>query len=676
MLNKNNIVIPDGVTNVYFDVFDTIIYRTIHPEYVKKLFCKTLIQSLRLTEKPDKLYKLRNKLETELCEANKLRGYDLEFSFEDMASDLFEALVKGNKILTTISRIEFIDICCATELQTELSVQQVDTDCLGVVDTLHDRKYKLACISDIYLPMKIVQKMFEYHKIDHYFDKIYISSEYKITKRSGRLYDLVLKDQKIAPTNSIMIGDNEESDYNVPITKGMNAILLDRNARKKHYSDNWTYSHDTNAIYSRISSVLNENADTEKCTIFTEMALTLFLFTKKIHERAVSANANEIFFLSREGEFLIKLFNIYLEHQLHHDSVNITPHYLIVSRRSTYLPSLDDIVNESFSKLFRQYRSISLYEFLASLNFERDCINHIAEELNADPEAVIDDFPESQLYLALRSNSTFKATFELLRKKQRENLIKYVEGFGADIREHGLYLVDIGWKGTIQDNLFDVFGRDLSIHGFYLGYIDIFGSNGKYGGNTKEGILFSMAPDKSPYYHAYADNTALFEVILGASHGSAVSYEDDGDGIRVVTQDEPGEMAIYNEKVRHIQDSIENKFRLLCAIDSMLHHDASYLERFTAKTHSRLVFFPTQAEMDYFRGLYHYENFGYFRVSKFDENYDGNTIRNLVSLILNPNKTLNRGWWIPLTLSSLGLGFLRYVYGVCRYLQNFVVADR
>lgn len=665
------------INYVYFDVFDTIIARNVHPEYVKKLFAKRLILRYRLNQTAESLYQLRSKIELELCEESKLRGNDLEFQYDEMALRLYDTLIKNNfQAINDVPRKDFVLVCNDIEFSVELSVQTVDSESLDILKRLKNKSVSVGCISDIYLSRNVVERLFKHHGISDYIERIYLSSESCLTKRSGRLYDLVLNENSLNASNVIMIGDNDHSDFRMARSKGINAVLLERDHQKAKYKQHWDYVHDNNMIHNKIKSVLTDSPYKCMGSSFAELSLTLFLFVKKLYERFVYADVKDVFFLSREGEFLVKLFNIYQEHQQFSPQHKVKSHYLIVSRRSTYLPSLDDIANESFGKLFRQYRKISLYEFLSSINFDAECIKRVANELNVDPNFVEDDFPTSNLYLTLRNNNTFKTTFEMLRMQQRENLIRYIESFGADIQEKGLYLVDIGWKGSIQDNLFNVFSRELRIHGLYLGYIDLFGSNGTNEGSTKEGVLFSMAPDKTKYYNAYADNTALFEVILGASHGSAVSYVADGNSIKAITHEEPGEKTIYLDKVCHIQTNIEQKFRLLCAIDATLHHDSAYLERFAAKTHSRLVFFPTQAEIDYFRGLYHYENFGYFRVSRFDEICDNNTFKNLFRLILNPNKTLNRGWWIPLTLSSLGLGFLRYPYGVCRHIQNFWIGNR
>ena len=48
---------------VFFDIFDTILYRKIQPEYVKKIWANQLIKLLKLNCNALELYNTRNKIE-------------------------------------------------------------------------------------------------------------------------------------------------------------------------------------------------------------------------------------------------------------------------------------------------------------------------------------------------------------------------------------------------------------------------------------------------------------------------------------------------------------------------------------------------------------------------------------------------------------------------------------
>jgi predicted HAD superfamily hydrolase len=100
--------------------------------------------------------------------------------------------------------------------------------------------------------------------------------------------------------------------------------------------------------------------------LFPELATTLLYFIARLHDALVEQGVRQVYFLSREGQPLKRMFDLYQNKV----SGSITSYYLEVSRRSTLLPSLEPLAEEGFETLFRQYRRISLFEFLSSLGLE------------------------------------------------------------------------------------------------------------------------------------------------------------------------------------------------------------------------------------------------------------------------------------------------------------------
>ena len=43
--------------------------------------------------------------------------------------------------------------------------------------------------------------------------------------------------------------------------------------------------------------------------------------------------------------------------------------------------------------------------------------------------------------------------------------------FGADIEREGMHIVDVGWKGTIQDNLYYLYEEHVEMEGLYIGMV-------------------------------------------------------------------------------------------------------------------------------------------------------------------------------------------------------------
>ena len=107
---------------VFFDIFDTIVERTINPEHTKKLWANYMVKRLSLNMSITDLYTLRNKLEYELGENNCKKGVDWEFAY----SELTEALYKNIK--PTQSQKEFEEIAEDIEVEVERNVQNTFKD--------------------------------------------------------------------------------------------------------------------------------------------------------------------------------------------------------------------------------------------------------------------------------------------------------------------------------------------------------------------------------------------------------------------------------------------------------------------------------------------------------------------------------------------------------------------
>ena len=55
---------------------------------------------------------------------------------------------------------------------------------------------------------------------------VYVSSEYALTKRTGKLFKKVLEIESVSPNEVLHLGDNLRSDWFRPKLIGMKAILV------------------------------------------------------------------------------------------------------------------------------------------------------------------------------------------------------------------------------------------------------------------------------------------------------------------------------------------------------------------------------------------------------------------------------------------------------------------
>jgi hypothetical protein len=363
---------------------------------------------------------------------------------------------------------------------------------------------------------------------------------------------------------------------------------------------------------NRIASESNE--------VFPELATTFLFYISELHKTIVRHDIKKVYFLSREGQPLKRMFEMYLEGL----GAHIQSHYLEVSRRSTLLPSLAPVEDESFETLFRQYRCISLLEFLSSLGLEAHT-RIIADALGIPDGGVVTrekDFPTSQLFADLRTLPLFESLYNSGRIARRKAFIAYITELSGGTLPTNLAIVDVGWKGTIQDNLYKILcDKDdtpvREVTGYYIG---LSSTGAARLGNYKYGLLFSSVGKASPRYYVFNENRALFEVVLAADHGSVVSYKltADGRGHAIRGSFEEGEM--LTEKVFPVQRQIFRRFEELVAA-AVTPSGRSHLLSFkkVVRGHARMVFNPSQTERVWFSSVFHVENYGVFERSLFTE---------------------------------------------------------
>lgn len=400
--------------------------------------------------------------------------------------------------------------------------------------------------------------------------------------------------------------------------------------------------------------------------VFPELALSLFVMIDALYKKLSQASVRHLYFLSREGQPLMRLFESYQRRHGQADAV-ITCHYLEVSRRSTFMPSLVSLERETFDTLFRQYRAISLLEFLSSLGLESHA-PQAAQELDTSHAALAErqaDLPACALYQALLASPWFRQLYERERLSRRAAFIDYLTDLSGGTLPDTLHLVDVGWKGTIQDNLYRMLcdaepTTVQSIDGYYVGLVAAGAANER---NRKHGLLFSSVGERTPHFHVFNENRALFEVILAADHGSVAKYIHADSGVAQPVRSEFEEEEMVRQYVFPLQAKL---FRRFDAISDAIADNGPVpaLQQIAARGHGRMVFQPTLQEMNWFSTVFHVENFGVFESSRFNSSGASSWRQRLLFTIrlLRRHPGMVLGFWPWLTIRRQALPGMAAVY--------------
>jgi FMN phosphatase YigB (HAD superfamily) len=594
---------------VCFDYFDTIVTRTLHPEDVKRISCERLARALDLpSSEGSSLYSLRSELETELSQKNEAAGHDQEFELRQLAIALRGKL----PLAQAMPPQRFADLLISIEISVECMAQRLDPEIVNVIRQLRLSREKCWLVSDFYLAESDFRRLLSFHGIDDAFDEVYVSSSHLRSKRSGRIYPVLVERSALEPHHILMIGDNSHSDVASSNAHGLKSIHIDREQQHSRYAILTRQTNDASFAIHAVRKLL-----TAANIPFAESALTLYWFIDRLYASLLGKGIKDVFFLAREGQLLKVMFDEFQSSRHPPDAIRIRSHYLEVSRRSTFLPSLLPLEQETFEILFRQYRRISVNEFLASLGLD-DQAPELELQLGRQLNERVEDLPTDAIFVELVANEVFREAYERERIGRREAFLSYLNSFDYDKATETLCVVDVGWKGSIQDNLYALLSSTTTtltqLDGYYLGVI----APGAIGPmNRKTGLVLSAIGKPTKNQHVFNENRALFEVLLAADHGSARSYEFSTKGDAVVARQEFTEEPLFSRKIRPLQLELLKCFN---QVDEVLRGHVfsnEHLRRLVTTCHARMVFQPTAAEVSWFEDVYHVENFGVFELSKF-----------------------------------------------------------
>jgi len=95
----------------------------------------------------------------------------------------------------------------------------------AVLGKLQKRGFKIGLISNLSSSYK---KPFFDLKLENYFDKIFFSCKVGLKKPDIKIYQKMIQELSIEPSQALMVGDSLYCDVYPPRLIGMNAVLIDR----------------------------------------------------------------------------------------------------------------------------------------------------------------------------------------------------------------------------------------------------------------------------------------------------------------------------------------------------------------------------------------------------------------------------------------------------------------
>ena len=521
---------------ISFDIWDTIIKRKCHPEEVKLATARYIILKYenKLKDEYKDIYtilKKRDDIEEKECKRNKKDGHDDECRILDVFKILQKEIFK--------EKIEDIsEELLKEEIEQEKRVIYINPEIIPIFEKY--KGLKKYCISDFYMDAESLKELLDYLKLPVKIEKIYSSADYLLNKRTGNLYKKAEEEIGISPEKHIHVGDNQYSDIQMAQSLGIETIKTTKTefdfVPEKNRKFNFDLSIEKKEIKSKNDKLFN-------CGL--ELAPLLYFFGYNIVEYAIKNKIDKVYYQTREGETFIKI------HQLIKSNnpfgVEIPDCDTIeVSRMGTFSASLKEFSIQELLRLWSQYREQSVKALFKTLAIDMKPFEKYMKKYDIDIEEKI-LFPWFDLKIQkLCKDEEFLEKINKEIAKKREDALLYFEKSKNILNDNmPLFTVDIGWRGTIQDNLAYLF-PNKEIGGYYITLYDF------YNLQPENTYKISFLDDKDIRDNEVASMITLLEWIYNPGTGSVTGYKD-GKAIRKAKDEEK---LIVEEYIKPLQEGM------------------------------------------------------------------------------------------------------------------------
>lgn len=500
---------------ISFDIWDTILKRKCHPEEIKLHTANYIMLKYekQLKEKYKDIYeilKLRDEIEANICKQNKENGFDDECRiinvFQELQKEIFAETIE-----------DISEELLKEEIEQEKRNIFISPEILPIFEKYKD--LKMYCISDFYMSAESLKELLDYVKLPVKIEKIYSSADYLLNKRTGNLYKKAEEEIGIKPEDHIHVGDNQYSD--IDVANGLGIETIKTTKTEFNFVPEKGRSFEFNLDIAKKEENILEN---KLFNSGLDLSPILYFFGYSIVEYAIKNNIDKVYYQTREGETFIKIHEMIQRNNPF--GVQIPECDTIeVSRMATYSASLKEFSIQELLRVWSQYRVQSMKTLFKTLAIDITPYKEFMGkyDINIDEDIIEPWFNINVQNLCNDKEFTDKIQIELDRK--RAELLQYFKEKKNIVNDdEPLFIVDIGWRGTIHDNLCYIF-NNKTIGGYYLTLYDF------YNVQPKNSYKISFIDDRKIRDNEVASMITLLEWIYNPGTGSTIEYKQ-GEAIR------------------------------------------------------------------------------------------------------------------------------------------------
>ena len=614
---------------VTFDVFDTLLKRSIMPPDISKIPAAKAMSQFLSEEGIDlslrETLALRNETELKLRKKYKQLGMDNECHIKEILKTSLSNFMDSSRASS------YADKIIRVEIEAEKSVCYPEKGMVEAVRFATELGKRVLFISDMYLGLDHISDLLDECGYKGLFHKGYLSSEYKLNKGSRRLFKLMLSEEKISPRRWLHFGDNIKTDvisakvlggyayhfYSKEHREKTNKILKLSNLET--VDSQWIGARWLELC--RFSNPKLKNRSPAYQLGFLLLGPLLSNFIHIVIERIKKEKIQAVFFPAREGfmlGYIYKKLSPYL-----FNSNNVPFQYIFLNRKIAYLASINKIGEREIT-MGMDSKHPSLRTLLTRFSLNPEHFDKLAKECGI--ESLDFEFKKPIKNINLLRFFKHPQVIELIHSKRNELyklLYKYLEQFKFWEYDKVAF-IDVGWNGTVQDALTHAFADRSDwpyFIGLYLGFLNPF-SLKKTSRSSYEGLLFHK--DKHPIGSApFKVFVELFELATRAPHASATAlHKDVKTGVIIPVFNNDRDLTYRKEKkdrslVVDLQRGIFDYADVYSQFIKFHEHAPEIHATFILNQLDRFLRLPKVIEGQLFEKMFHSEDFG-LNIAKYD----------------------------------------------------------
>lgn len=573
----NNIL--NRIKLLSLDCFDTLIWRRVNSpsDIFKQLEQLSKYREYRITA------------EVRIIAERKARDY-LEAISGTREVSLHDIYAQALPHVAQSEIEEFVEC----ELEAEIQQCFVFKPILDLARLANQRGIPIVVASDMYLGSDQIAKIVSscLLKAGEFLDikKYYTSSEHKCSKASG-LLKLISKDQNVGIQHISHVGDNINADYHGPNAHGAigyhfiqyapwlpSLVRRNQDARRLLAPDiveKTPIKNSWNALWATAKWPVNVQGEIALSCLAPVIAHYIrWVINKNIN------HACKYVFLMRDGYFPFKVAKLFEEHGVGH--IDNSYLQLSASRFSTFplrFTSPAGIAN--YLSVVRG--QVNIGEMIHQFSLDEELTAHF-KEANINQQMPYHDFAAFLLSEETSSLIITKA------KAYRENFKKYITKIVNPSHGESIVIVDLGYSGTIQDNMSEFFQDEyrVALNGAYLILKD-----SEKASLNKRGFISGDIISQSAINFLLNQIQTLEQLTVNDS-GSTCSYDSDGLPVYEINKITQQQIAIKSQ----IQDEALEFLQTTLSDFNKIEMDEIQLQLEALGMLGRLTIFPTSGEMD------------------------------------------------------------------------------